>query len=98
VTDPFGVPPAAGLVFVSNALHPPDDEGTRRLARAIAAYASSAGVPVVAVSDRDPILGRRLFVGPQLMKNIRTTRATTVVYLPTGSASLGSLLLSLIHI
>jgi glycosyltransferase involved in cell wall biosynthesis len=79
------------LAFVSNALDPPDDEGTRRLARMIATHASAAGVRVVAISDRDPVLVRKLLLGARLMRDVRKSGATTVVYLPTGSASLGGL-------
>jgi glycosyltransferase involved in cell wall biosynthesis len=80
-----------GVAFVSNALDPPDDEGTRRLARMIATHGSAAGVRVIPISDRESVLVRKLMLGVRLMKDVRTSGATTVVYLPTGSASLGGL-------
>lgn len=87
-------PRSAPLVFISNALDPPDDEGTRRFARTLARYAQSAGIRVIAVSQRDPIQVKKLLLSPRLMVDIRRSEARTVVYLPAASASAGSFLRS----
>lgn len=80
------------LAFVSNALELPDDEGTRRFAHLLAGYASAEGVPVFAVSSSDPIYVRKLLLGARPVRSIRESGAKVVIYLPTGSASVGGLL------
>ena len=88
----FGTGSKSPLAFVSNALELPDDEGTRRFAHLLAGYASTAGVPVFAVSGSDPLYVRKLLLGSRPIRNIRESGAKVVIYLPIGSASVGGLL------
>lgn len=80
------------LVVVSGGLEPPDDEGTKRFASTLTRYASSVGIPVIEVSESDPIHVRKLFLSLRLIAAIRRSRAKAVIYVPAGSASVGSFL------
>lgn len=92
--EPFGVDQQSPqlLIVVSGALDRPDDEGTSRFARMLTKYATSRGIKVIAVSGTGPIHVKKLLLSSRLIAAIRRSGAKIVIYVPDGSASLGSFL------
>lgn len=75
------------VALVSNALEGPPDEGTRKLAREIAAAIGQKGI-TVSVDASAPVTVRKLLWGGPL-KELRG-RVRAVVYVPTQSLTLGT--------
>ncbi|MDQ1436388.1 MAG: hypothetical protein QOK43_17 [Acidimicrobiaceae bacterium] len=78
-------------MFVTNALADRPDEGTLRLAREVATVSQAAGASVVSLDDTTSALARKAMVDPDLLRALRAKPGTPVVYLPTQSLTLGTL-------
>lgn len=85
VIDPRGL--GARLVFISNALDPPADEGIRNVSAAIAQIVERRGGRVVDLA-RQRLVGQKLLMGGGLPRG----RGARIVYVPTQSATSATLL------
>lgn len=80
------------LGLVSNALEPPGDEGIKKFAQQLAALFSQLDIPVIALPSSASFLTKKFLLGRTLLATIQASRAQTIVYVPTQSATLGSFL------
>src|SRR5207247_1263832 len=83
---------ARTVALVSNALDPPPDEAIKKCARELANEFARAGAVVVAVGEREPFLARKLFLARSSFGCLRRARVRVVIYVPTQSATLASLI------
>jgi glycosyltransferase involved in cell wall biosynthesis len=82
---------ASSIALVSNALDPPADEGTKKTAQELARVLAAWGAAVHAIPAHAPLAVRKLLLSPRLLRALRVRRPSAVVYIPTQSATLGSL-------
>src|ERR671932_2681232 len=87
-----GTPNFRSIAVVSNALDPPPDEGIRRSAQELAAVFAEHGAYVYAVTPTAPFLVKKLLATPRLLARLRCPNVRTVVYIPTQSSTMGTLL------
>jgi glycosyltransferase involved in cell wall biosynthesis len=82
------------LAMLSNALEPPPDEGIRKCAQELAAALRDRGVSVYSVGTNASVGARKLLLSRPLIRRMRQEGVRVVIYLPTQSATLGSLVRS----
>jgi glycosyltransferase involved in cell wall biosynthesis len=82
---------ATGIAFLSNALDPPSDEGTKRCAAALAAALGEEGAAVVSIGQGRGPAARKLLLDGELIRSLRARSTRAILYLPTQSATVGSI-------
>jgi glycosyltransferase involved in cell wall biosynthesis len=82
------------LAMLSNALEPPPDEGIRKCAQELAAALRHRGVSIYAVGTDSSFGTRKLLLSRPLIRRMRREGVRVVIYVPTQSATLGSLVRS----
>ncbi len=87
-------PDGNGVALVSNALEPPPDEGIRRSAQELAAVLAAKGARIYSITQGAPFATRKLLLSPRLVRTLQKDRVVAVIYVPTQSATLGSLVRS----
>ncbi len=85
---------STSVAMVSNALEPPPDEGIRKSAHELALVLLKRGVGIHSIPGNAPRATRKLLLDPTLIRKLRADRVRAVIYLPTQSATVGSLLRS----
>ena len=85
---------AGSTAMISNALDPPPDEGIKKCAQQLAVLLAEKGAIVYRIRQDAPFVARKLLASPQLLRTLRKNRVRVVVYVPTQSATLGSLVRS----
>jgi glycosyltransferase involved in cell wall biosynthesis len=82
------------VALVSNALEPPPDEGIRKCAHELALVLPKKGVSIYSIPEDAPGVARKFLVSRPMIRKLRADDVRAVIYLPTQSATLGSLLRS----
>ncbi len=82
------------VVLLSNALEPPPDEGIRKCAQELAVALAAKGTRIYSVGRDASFAARKLLMSPRLLRELRNDRVRVVMYVPTQSATVGSLLRS----
>ena len=82
------------IAMVSNALEPPPDEGIRKCAQELAVVLAANGTSVHPINQSAPFAARKLLLSPDVLRTLRKQRVGAVVYVPTQSATVGSLVRS----
>ena len=80
----------APVVLFTNALDPPADEGTKRVAHALAEHLGAGHV--VSVSRANSWFTRKTFLSPHILTRGRRSAVEVALYLPGQSATLASFL------
>jgi glycosyltransferase involved in cell wall biosynthesis len=80
------------VVFVTNALEKPADEGTRKCAHLLGGALASRGVSTAKAAARGGWMQTKLFLDRELHRAIRSGDGDTILYLPAQSGTTGTLL------
>ena len=84
------------VAMLSNALEPPPDEGIRKCAQELAVALAAKGTRIYSIGRDASFAARKLLVSPRLLRELRNDRVRVVMYVPTQSATVGSLLRSVV--
>jgi hypothetical protein len=82
------------IAMVSNALDPPPDEGIKKSAQELAAALERKGATVYRVDGEESVGVRKLLLSSRMLRALRSSKVGAVIYLPTQSATVGSLVRS----
>ena len=80
--------------MVSNALDPPADEGIKKCAQELALVLATKRTDVHPIGRDASFLARKLLVSRHLLRSLRENDVRGVIYVPTQSATIGSLVRS----
>ncbi len=89
--DTYTLGRATDIAFLSNALEPPPDEGTKRCAVALAAALGEQGATIVSLGRGRSPAARKLLLDHELIRSLRAGATRAILYLPTQSATAGSI-------
>lgn len=80
------------IALISNALEPPPDEGIKRCGQELASLLRKRGGRIFSIQKEASWLARALFLDPRLLRSLRRSEIRVIVYIPTQSGTLGTLL------